>query len=401
MLWRYEWGKGLWLVDGPDAQVSSALGAIAGLEHAVPDYGSRTGGKVRHGLQNGFLTETVIFSLSAWCDSEGRYQSGVEPARTISRELFNGHILPRLQGARGIQIRTAEARDMLQRFLTGAGALAGGCDGGDASQAGDDKGAREDAAGAGFPIRGKGRHTIQTLEEWFRYAPPAGGASHWREGRSAMELARRWLPGRIPEEVQRLLDGTEAFAGFAPERGSAESKTPLDDCGGNTRNHDLIVTGRVPGARANLDIEGKADETFGETIARRLAAAKAYLRENPRSNALSRVRELCAAVFGQEPEAVGELRYQLLHAVAASLIRSREDGADRVAFIVHEFQSACVRPAQVAANAADLTAFVSALGGDPSGISASGQLLGPFFVPGNAGVPADVALYIGKAICVL
>jgi hypothetical protein len=55
----------------------------------------------------------------------------------------------------------------------------------------------------------------------------------------------------------------------------------------------------------------------------------------------------------------------------------------------------------VAANAADLAAFVSALGGDPCGISASGQLLGPFFVPGNARVPADVALYIGKAICVL
>jgi hypothetical protein len=73
------------------------------------------------------------------------------------------------------------------------------------------------------------------------------------------------------------------------------------------------------------------------------------------------------------------------------------DGADRVAFIVHEFRSACVREVQAAANAEDLAAFVRALGGDPSPISAGGQLVGPLFVPGNARVPADVALYVGKA----
>jgi hypothetical protein len=157
----------------------------------------------------------------------------------------------------------------------------------------------------------------------------------------------------------------------------------------------------VAGARANLGIEGKADETFGETIAARLTAAEAYLRENPRSNALARVWELCAAVFNREPEAVGGLRYQLLHATAAALIRAREDGADRVAFIVHEFRSAGTREAQVAANAADLAAFVRALGGAASRIAAGGPLVGPFFVPGNDRVPSDVALYVGKAVCTL
>lgn len=270
-------------------------------------------------------------------------------------------------------------------------------------QAGEDDSAGDDHKGDEdrFSIHGKGGEIIHTLEAWFQYAPPAGGEKQWQEGRSAMELARRWLPGRIPEEVRRLLDGTEAFAGFAPERGDAESKTPLDAYGGNTRNHDLVVKGRTPGARANLDIEGKADETFGETIAQRLAAAEAYLQKNPWSNALARVRELCAAVFGLEPEAVGELRYQLLHAIAASLIRARADEADRVAFIVHEFRSACVREAQAAANAADLAAFVRALGRDPSTICAGRQLVGPIFVPGNARVPADMALYIGKAVCFL
>jgi hypothetical protein len=250
-----------------------------------------------------------------------------------------------------------------------------------------------------FPLRGRNGQSIQTLDEWFLAAPPAGGAAQWRAGRSAMELARRWLPGQIPEDVRRLLDGTEAFAGFAAERGEAECKTPLDGYGGNTRNHDLVVTGWLRGARANLDIEGKADETFGETISKRLAAAESYLRENPRSNALARVRELCAAMFCREPEAVGDLRYQLLHATAAALIRARADGADRVAFIVHEFRSTLARDAQLVANAADLAAFVKALGGDCLLLAAGGQLVGPLFVPGSPRVPADVALYVGKAIC--
>ena len=75
--------------------------------------------------------------------------------------------------------------------------------------------------------------------------------------------------------------------------------------------------------------------------------------------------------------------------------------ADRVAFIVHEFRSASTREAQVAANGADLASFVRALGGDASAVAAGRQLVGPLFAPGSARVPADVALYIGKAVCVL
>src|SRR5207245_347078 len=86
-----------------------------------------------------------------------------------------------------------------------------------------------------------------------------------------------------------------------------------------------------------------------------------------RSKALARVRELCGAIFNREPEAVGGLRYQLLYATAAALIRAREDGADRVAFIVHEFRSASTREAQVAAIGADLASFVRARCGDQQG----------------------------------
>jgi hypothetical protein len=72
-----------------------------------------------------------------------------------------------------------------------------------------------------------------------------------------------------------------------------------------------------------------------------------------------------------------------------------------MAFGVYEFRSASMREAQAAANAADLAAFVRVLGGDASAIAAGGQLVGPLFVPGNARVPGEVALYVGKAVWVL
>lgn len=397
MLWRYERGVGIRLAGGSPEQIDDALGAIGAFKRSGPRDADTTGGRLADDLKTGLLKEYVVFSLSAWCNSGGQRRNSVQPAQRVSEQLFDDHILPRL---RGVNIDTREGQDRLQQFLKDSGTLVGTGTGGTASPSGLSASDEQPAASGGFPIRGRGGQIIRTVEEWFRHAPPAGGELHWREGRSAMELARRWQPGRVPEEVQRLLEGTKAFVGFVPESGSAECKTPLDGYGGNTRNHDLVVTGSVQGARVNLDIEGKADETFGQTIDKELVGAEAYLLKNPRSKKLARVRELCAAVFNREPAAVGGLRYQLLHAVAAALIRAREDGADRVAFIVHEFRSTGVREVQAVANAADLAAFVRALGGDAAPLAA-GKMVGPLFVPGNTRVPADVALYIGKAGCAL
>jgi hypothetical protein len=249
-----------------------------------------------------------------------------------------------------------------------------------------------------FPILGRAGVQITTLDTWLLYAPPAGGEAHWRDRRSAKELARRWLPGRIPPEIERLLQGTDAFREFVAERAYAETKTQLDRYGGNTRNHDLIVKGRIVGRCVNLDVEGKADETFGKTIGARLHSAEGYREQNPRSNAASRVKELSAAVFGREPKAVSDLRYQLLHAVAATAIRARQDGAHQTALIVHQFHSMSLRARQLESNAADLAALVATLGGDPSELETGTRLVGPFFLQGSERIPADVAIYIGKAV---
>jgi hypothetical protein len=249
-----------------------------------------------------------------------------------------------------------------------------------------------------FPIRGAGA-PIHTLAEWFQLAPPAGRTRQWREGRSALELARRWVAGRVPDEVSALLATAPAFRDFEPLEGLAEARTPLDRLAGNTRNHDLLVVGRAGGLPALLDVEGKADERFGPTISQRVAAAHKARTLNPRSRALERVETLCLLVFGVGPNQVGELRYQLLHAVAASVLAARRCGATRVAWVAHEFRSAAVRSALQRANARDLDMFVTRLAGSGMALPSSGALVGPLSLHGpDAGV-VDVELYIGKAVC--
>jgi hypothetical protein len=241
---------------------------------------------------------------------------------------------------------------------------------------------------------------ITTLEEWEVLASPAGGGSQWTVGRSARELARRWIAGGIPAEVAALLEQSPTFAGFVPARAYPETKTPLDNFRGNTRNQDLVVVGEAAGARTTLDIEGKADESFGLTIAEAVVAAKKALESNSRSKALTRIQNLCRAVFDCEPDAVGELRYQLLHGVAAAVIRAAQEDAVQVAFIVHEFRYASLSRNALERNAADLAAFVKRLGGDPATLR-EGRLAGPLYLPGNDRVSKEVALFIGKAVAEL
>lgn len=39
-------------------------------------------------------------------------------------------------------------------------------------------------------IRNQARQSINSLDEWFQYAPPAKGENHWKDGRSAKELEK-------------------------------------------------------------------------------------------------------------------------------------------------------------------------------------------------------------------
>ncbi len=60
----------------------------------------------------------------------------------------------------------------------------------------------------GFPlIQNSNGQPIQTVDEWEKLAPPKEREKHWKDGRSAKELAKAWFRTggpKVPEELDTL-----------------------------------------------------------------------------------------------------------------------------------------------------------------------------------------------------
>ena len=241
----------------------------------------------------------------------------------------------------------------------------------------------------GFPIYGSDGYEIRSLTEWFDHAPPAS-PKHWVPGRSAMELARRWIDGVMPPEVVQLLSAAPATADFVGRRGWAEKVTRFDDYGSG-RRHDLVILGQSGDVPTLLAIEGKADETFGSTVKSALAGFDRRLARGLASNGQERIRALATSLFATPPWAqLPALSYQLLYAVAGTLREAENCNAERAVLIVHEFHSVECSARKLAANDRALADFVAALSGGSGTPLQPGRLVGPISI-------RDIDLYVGKA----
>jgi len=240
---------------------------------------------------------------------------------------------------------------------------------------------------------------IQSVDDWFRLAPPQKGEKQWKDGRSAKELAKAWFRGgtaAVPSEVAALFQRHPDTRGIRVERCVAEKVTKLDNFRGTHRHHDLVLHGQGAMGRIVAGIEAKADEPFGLTIRERLARAR------PGSNLPQRICMLAGSVFGRAVDSTIEpLRYQLLHGFAGTLIEAKDCGAAVAVFIIHEFHSDKCDPAKVRQNAEDYERFVRALKAQPT---PQGELTGPITVPGGRYVPAcgiqtgNIRAFIGRAV---
>jgi hypothetical protein len=240
---------------------------------------------------------------------------------------------------------------------------------------------------------------ITSVERWFDLAPPKRGAKHWKDGRSAKELAKAWFrhgSPAVPEEVVQLFRGNEVTRDLMIEVASVEKITPIDDCRGDHRNHDMILIGRTGGQRVLVGVEAKADEAFSDRAGDYL---RRRLRKCPSTGVSKRLRELARALFGRDlDDEIGQLRYQLLTALAGILIEAKIQQAAMAILLVHEFVTPCTQDRRIADNTADLDGFVRALG--YQGIK-PGQIIGPFSVPGGKFVPGNILICIGKvSVCV-
>jgi hypothetical protein len=246
-------------------------------------------------------------------------------------------------------------------------------------------------------IEAKDGREITTVENWFDYAPPKKGSRQWKDGRSAKELAKVFLETGVPatpREIRDLLSSHEALGMVELDVIFPEHKIALDRFRGETRNADLAALGNGGCGRVAVTIEAKADEEFGKTVRQTLATAP------PGSNLRKRIEALANAVLGHAGPEINDLRYQLLHATAASLIFARENSATAAVFVVLVFDGPSCDKENIARNNRDFDFFLKAL--SPNGPTpADGKLSGPFVVPGGEFVPRKLPLFIGKAVRIL
>ena len=262
------------------------------------------------------------------------------------------------------------------------------------------------AMGSNVPevrLTGAGGAAITTVKEWRRYAPPKGGDVHWVDGRSAKELAKAWCglgDVCVPADFRRLLNSHDCTRGIRLVDGYPEWKTGLRGEQRGPRVHDLLLVGEVGDRKVVVGVEAKADETFGGTASEGWAAAQATLAREEATNWPTRLARLIRALLGVEavsedgtlnPEVV-DVPYQLVTALAGTLIEAEGREADLAVLAVHVFATAQTQEAVIAENKQAFAKFAERVTGTRAADIADGQLYGPFCVPGGGGIPRGPAL---------
>jgi hypothetical protein len=240
-------------------------------------------------------------------------------------------------------------------------------------------------------IRSRAGDEIRTVDDWGRLAKPAH-ESHWKDGRSAKELAKAWVAGEGQKALVRLFDSHTDLQGLAIESAVAEEQVAFDGFPGGRRNHDLLVRGRCAHGPVVVGLEAKADETFGQTVARYQSDALAVREAGKTTNAPERLTALLddiGAILLERTTTFGDLRYQLFSGVAGTLAAA--ETGDLAAFVVHEL-TPLTSDKKREENKRALAEFV----GDVTGAIAPDKdwwLLGPFYVPARRW--SQSPLYIG------
>lgn len=235
-----------------------------------------------------------------------------------------------------------------------------------------------------------------TINCWQDWEPPKK-AYQWKEGRSAMEVAKSWFRNSTanpPAEIIRIL------VDFFQEdievlRVVPELITPLPERG-EGRNHDVACTCMIGERLATVCIEGKVDESFGEQ-----SVAQYYNRMKERQSLgdPTRVPERIEKLVSMLPISPAEISscavsdngYQLVTALVGTALQAKLDGSNIAALIVHEFHTEGADARKIQKNVQDYASFVNALTGDMCKDGGDGKLFGPIEVNG-------ISCFIGRVI---
>ena len=247
----------------------------------------------------------------------------------------------------------------------------------------------------GFDLTSRDGKEITDVRSWGRHAKPAS-RTRWKKDRSAMELARAWTGEHGPKALKILLDQVTGTMDFEANKGVAQAQSRFDGFRG-PRNHDLLLVGEAAGGKTVISIEGRVDESFGQTLAEYRNAARRKIGRNEPTNALDRLQGLTQAIAGWEAGAAPrrlELRYQLFSGAAGAVAAAVEEEADQAVFCIHELNTKAINPNKREQNHKDLRDFLDVVfderpGSDESFIAGPLKLHG-----GSERIPRGIPLYV-------
>ncbi len=242
------------------------------------------------------------------------------------------------------------------------------------------------------------KDSIISIDEWFQKCPPEKGLKHWRDGRSAKELAKYWCNdiSTTPIELKGLLEGHKDFTDIQIDIGSPEYETRFDQFG-KGRIHDLLLIGEQNKSKVIIGIEAKVDESFGNDTVKGYYLKSILKRINGEgTNVPNRIEQLLTALF-RKPITLEilDIMYQLIHSTAGLLAESKEQSVKKALFIVNNFVTENTNEIKKKENLTHLNYFVKNISDSKYNLD-DDRIIGPLRVPGNDYIPSNVDLYIGK-----
>lgn len=168
----------------------------------------------------------------------------------------------------------------------------------------------------------------QSCDDWKRLL--AKPDLHWREGFSAMTLARCWEASHpsVPPEIRDCLRTANEPGLDDLELLLAIPEYQVDLPGGRRPSQtDVLALMRGSSGLVAVAVEGKVDEAFGPTVGEKRAEYSSGV--NERLAWLTSLFEL--------DEVPDFIRYQLMHRTASALLVANQFDASAAVMLVHSF----------------------------------------------------------------
>ena len=243
---------------------------------------------------------------------------------------------------------------------------------------------------------------LDSTQKWGKLAGPVT-SKQWKDERSAKEVAKKWHSfnsPNLPEEIEKILTNSKNFGTISKWEGEPEVKINFDSFHGPS-NMDLIIHATDEFGDFVIGIEAKADEPLGNYVKDVFTDALERKIKNDASNGIKRIEQLANSLFSNREAyqtKIGELRYQLITGIAATLKVAKENNYKRALFLVQEFQTNSTSQEKLAKNKKDVDLFIKRItNGEITEIN-SGDIYGPIHIPA-APLFSDIPdLYFSKVI---